>query len=81
MTDEHTPKDADDAPISLQDRWWWSPTLSLGVGIVMVMLQVGSLGDGGVWLNWVVAAVGAVLAVTGLVRLVRAYTKVRAASS
>ena len=40
------------APILLQDRWWWSPTLSLVLGGVITAMQVSALRTGGVWLNW-----------------------------
>lgn len=69
------------APILLQDRWWWSPTLSLVLGGVITAMQVSALRNGGVWLNWLVAAVGTAVAVSGLVRLLRAYAKVRSTAS
>ena len=65
------------APILLQDRWWWSPTLSLVLGGVITAMQVSALRTGGVWLNWLVAAIGTAVAISGLVRLLRAYAKVR----
>jgi hypothetical protein len=72
----------DDGPIALADRWWWSSTLSLGLGIVVVVLQVQSLTSGSaVWLNWVVAALGTAAALYGLVGLLRAYAKVRSESA
>lgn len=69
------------APILLQDRWWWSPTLSLVLGAVITAMQVSALRNGGVWLNWLVAAIGTAVAVSGLVRLLRAYAKVRSTTS
>jgi hypothetical protein len=69
------------APILLQDRWWWSPTLSLVLGSVIAAMQVSALRTGGVWLNWLVAAIGAAVAVSGLVRLLRAYARVRSTTS
>ena len=80
MADDPIPPETDDAPMALQDRWWWSPTLSLVLGVVIVGMQWPSLRTGGVWLNWVVGALGAVVAVFGLVRLLRAYAKVRSVS-
>lgn len=81
MADDETPPETeDDTQIRLQDRWWWSATLSLVLGIVIVMLQFPSLQTGGVWLNWVVAVIGAAVAVFGLVRLIRAYQVVRSES-
>jgi len=87
MPDDLTqPDDADttdldepgsEAPVLLQDRWWWSPTLSLVLGGVITVMQVQALLDGGVWLNWLVAAVGTAVAAFGLVRLLRAYAKIR----
>jgi len=65
-----------DAPTSVRDNWWWSPAFALVAGIAVAGFQVKSLtGSGGVWLNWVVAAIGVGLAASGVVRLVRAYPR------
>jgi len=76
-SDQPEPIDHDaDAPTSVRDNWWWSPAVSLVIGIVVVGFQVGSLtGGGGVWLNWVVAGAGIALAASGVARLVRAYPR------
>jgi len=67
---------ADDRPTALRDRWWWSPVLSIVVGLVVIGYQWEQLtGPGGISLNWVVAAIGAAVALTGVVRLVRAYPR------
>ena len=82
MTDNPAPNEPDDGPIALSDRWWWSPTLCLVVGIVVVVWQVSSLtSSSGLWLNWLVAALGTASALYGLVTLVRAYAKVRSESA
>ena len=68
--------DADDAPTSVRDNWWWSPAFAIVIGVVVVLFQVGPItGSGGVWLNWVVAGVGIALAANGVVRLIRAYPR------
>jgi hypothetical protein len=57
----------------LGDRWWWSPTLAIAVGLLMVAYQLPVLrGPDPLWISWAVAAVGAVLALVGGVRLARA---------
>lgn len=68
--------EVDDAPTSVRDSWWWSPAFAIVIGVVVVLFQVGPIGEsGGVWLNWVVAGVGISLAATGVARLVRAYPR------
>lgn len=65
-----------DAPATVRDNWWWSPGVALVIGVVVVMLQWQSLtGAGGHLLNWVVAGLGAALAASGVVRLVRDYPR------
>jgi amino acid transporter len=66
---------AANGPTSGQHSWWWSPTVAIVIGIVVITFQVGPLTAGGLWLNWVVAALGIVLAANGVVRLVRAYPR------
>lgn len=64
---------------SLDSRWWWSPTLMIVVGAVVIGYQFGAiLGEGGIWLNWVMVAVAAGVAIAGLVSLKRAYAAERA---
>ncbi|GAA2723537.1 hypothetical protein [Cellulomonas aerilata] len=67
----------DDAPgpgQGLRDTWWWSPTLALVVGLVVVGYQLPSLrSPEPLWISWVVAGVGAVVALVGLAQLLRAY--------
>ena len=59
---------------ALRDRWWWSPTLSIVVGAVVIGYQWEVLtGPDPLWASWVVAALGLAVAVWGAVRLLRAY--------
>jgi hypothetical protein len=65
-----------DAPATARDKWWWSPAVALVMGVVIVTLRWSSLtGTGGNLLNWVVAGLGAAVAVSGVVRLVRDYPR------
>ena len=68
---------ATDSPTSgtsLRDRWWWSPTFAVVVGLVVVGYQLGPIrGGDALWLNWLVAALGLGVAVYGAVGLLRAY--------
>ena len=58
---------------ALRDRWWWSPTLSIVIGLVVIGYQLDPLrGGDAVWGNWLVAGLGAALAVWGAVRLAQA---------
>jgi hypothetical protein len=62
------------AGATLRDSWWWSPTLAVVVGLVVAGYQLDSLrSPDPLWISWVVAAIGVVVALVGLVRLVRAY--------
>jgi amino acid transporter len=71
-----TEPEGDDAPTSIRDNWWWSPSIGIVIGVVVVLFQVGPIRDtGGIWLNWVVAGLGIALAATSLARLVRAYPR------
>ncbi|RYV50702.1 hypothetical protein [Pengzhenrongella frigida] len=77
-SDEPDPTESedDDAPTSIRDNWWWSPSFAIVIGVVVVLFQVGPINDsGGVWLNWAVAGIGIALAATGAARLVRAYPR------
>ncbi|WP_298457601.1 hypothetical protein [uncultured Cellulomonas sp.] len=59
---------------ALRDRWWWSPTLALVIGAVVVGYQLDALrGPDPVWLNWLVAGLGLAAAGYGIVTLLRAY--------
>jgi hypothetical protein len=59
---------------TLRDSWWWSPTLAVVVGLVVTGYQVPSLrGPDPLWISWVVAGTGVVVALVGAVRLLRAY--------
>lgn len=59
---------------SLDTRWWWSPTLMIVVGIAVIWYQFGAInGDGAIWMNWVLVAIGGAVGVAGLVSLARAY--------
>jgi len=73
-TELNATEPADDAPISVRDRWWWSSAMSIVVGAVVVGFQWDSLtGPHGLWANWLVAAIGLAVGISGLVRLGRAY--------
>ena len=66
----------EDGPTSLRDRWWWSPALSIVLGLAVAGYQWGPLtGSGGFWGNWLIAAIGVGVAVSGVLRLVRAYPR------
>ena len=70
-----TEADAPAAP-SVRDRWWWSPTLNIVAGCGVVAYQWEPITQSkAIFLTWVIAAVGAAVAVVGLVRLVRAYPR------
>ncbi|WP_149205015.1 hypothetical protein [Actinotalea subterranea] len=57
----------------LDSRWWWSPSLMVVVGIVVIGYQMSAyLGEGGIWLNGVMIAVGVVVVGAGVVSMVRA---------
>ncbi len=59
---------------ALRDSWWWSPTLAIVVGLVVAGYQLDSLrSPDPLWISWAVAAVGVVVALVGVVRLLRAY--------
>ena len=67
------PASAAAGPTALRDRWWWSPTLSIVIGLVVIGYQLEPLrGPDALWGNWLVAALGAAVSVWGVVRLVRA---------
>lgn len=58
----------------LDSRWWWSPALMVVVGGVVIAYQVAAYtGEGGRWFNAVMIAIGAAVAVAGLVQLRRAH--------
>ncbi|MCL3862422.1 hypothetical protein [Actinotalea sp. K2] len=50
---------------ALHKRWWWSAAVSAVAGAAIIGFQYGAVVDGGVWLNWVMIAVGALLVVRG----------------
>jgi type VI protein secretion system component VasK len=58
-------------PSSLTTRWWWSSGLWIVAGAAIAYYQWTGIQAGGVWGNYVLGAVGVVLAVAGLVRLWR----------
>lgn len=61
---------------SLDSRWWWSPALWIVVGLGVIAYQLGAyLGEGGMWLNAVMIAIGAGVALSGLVQLKRAHVE------
>jgi hypothetical protein len=58
----------------LDTRGWWSPALMIVVGVVVIGFQWSAIRvDGGIALNWVMVAVGAGVAIAGLVSLRRAH--------
>ncbi|WP_129337132.1 hypothetical protein [Cellulomonas endophytica] len=58
---------------ALRDRWWWSATLWLVLGLAVIGYQVEPLrGTNPLWANWLVAGLGLLVAAYGGVRLVRA---------
>lgn len=62
------------AGTALRDRWWWSPALSIVVGLVVIGYQLEAIrGPNPLWANWAVAALGLVVAGYGALRLLRAY--------
>lgn len=63
----------------LTTRWWWSPVLMVVVGVAVIGYQVSAYTNGGgMWMNAVMIAIGAAVAVAGLVSLWRAYPAERA---
>ncbi|MGV8966136.1 MAG: hypothetical protein ACOH2F_07635 [Cellulomonas sp.] len=70
-----TPDDAEEPKSSVRDNWWWTPAFEIVAGVAVVAFQWGSITQSGVWLNWVVAAVGGALAVYGAVQLYRSYPR------
>lgn len=71
----HADKDQGESePFSLTNRWWWSGTFRTVIGIVIAVLQWGPISDGySNWLNFVMIAVGAAVAVWGVIDLIRDY--------
>lgn len=64
--------------VPLSRRWWWSPLLMVVVGGVVIGYQVSAYtGDGGIWLNGVMIAIGAGVVGAGLVSLHRAWVAQR----
>lgn len=64
--------------VPLNRRWWWSPVLMIVVGSVVIGYQVSAYtGDGGIWLNGVMIAIGAAVVGAGLVSLHRAWVAER----
>ena len=76
MSERHPAEQHPDAAPStgLRDRWWWSPTLSIVLGAVVIGYQLDAIrGPNPLWMNWVVAALGLAVVVHGGVRLLRAH--------
>jgi hypothetical protein len=68
------PAGAAAGPTALGDRWWWSPTLSIVIGAVVIGYQLEAIrGPNPLALNWVVAGLGLAVAVYGAVGLLRAH--------
>ncbi len=73
---EPTSTPDDEAKSSVRDNWWWSGAFAIVAGVAVVAFQYGPISQsGGVWLNWVVAGVGVVLAGYGAGQLVRSYPR------
>jgi len=73
---EDSDQDSEKKPFSVADRWWWSGTFRTVIGIVIAYLQFGPISEGhSNWMNWVMVAVGAAVAVWGIYDLIRDYDK------
>ena len=63
----------------LTNRWWWSSAVLIVAGLAVAGYQSGPIRDGeSIALNWVMVAVGAGVAIAGLVSLRRAHAAHRA---
>lgn len=61
---------------SLDSRWWWSSMVWIVVGLGVIAYQLGAyFGEGGMWMNAVMIAIGAGVAIAGLVQLKRAHAE------
>ncbi len=66
---------------SLDARWWWSSSLPVIVGLVVIGYQVSAFTDGvGTWANGAMIALGAGVALWGLAGLRRDHAARRAAT-
>lgn len=58
------------SPRRLDERWWWSAALWIVVGGGVIAYQSGPIRDGSAfWLSWVMVAIGAAVAVRGVLKL------------
>jgi hypothetical protein len=64
VPDSPSDPSSDARPAALNQRWWWS-----GILWIVAVIQDGSA----IWANWLMVAVGVVLAGLGAVRLWRAW--------
>lgn len=63
-------------PFSIRDRWWWSGTFRTVIGFIIAYLQWGPISEGNSnWMNWAMIAVGAAVAIWGIIDLIRDYGK------
>lgn len=73
---QQSPDSPDESAQPLHARWWWSASLPLIVGVVVIGFQISAYRDGGgMWLNAVMIVVGAAVAISGLVGLKKAHAE------
>ena len=81
MPEPHSSDSPAPASRSLDARWWWSSSLPVIVGLVVIGYQVSAFADGvGTWANGAMIALGGAVALWGLAGLRKDYAAHRAAS-